>query len=159
MAVSDFNLITDRTQADVDRYLELKAKGLHGMTVAERAEWETFLKGAYNYSDMNRVESAVEYVANRLTEAGYVVYPVVKKNWNKNDKPTLNDLNRYIKNVSDIRKALTTYETTPEAPSTERKLSFQAANAIEQIIIDVDDLISKMVSAYFYANDLYCGEV
>ena len=159
MALSDFNLITDRTQADVTRYAELKSKYLHGMTEAEKAEWETSLKGAYNYTDMNRVESAVEYVADRLTEAGYVVFPVIKKNWTVTDKPTLDDLKRYMKNVSDIRAALTTFETTPEAPSTERKLSFQVANDIEQILIDIDDLISRMISAYFYLNDLYCGEV
>ena len=159
MALNDFNLITDRTQSDVDRYTELKAKFLHGMTEAEKTEWQTFLKGAYNYTDMNRVESAVEYVASRLSEAGYVVIPVVKKNWAVTDKPTLDDLKRYMKNVSDIRAALTTFETTPEAPTTEKKLSFQAANALEQILIDVDDLISRMTDAYFYSGDLYCGEI
>lgn len=159
MALSDFNLITDRTQADVDRYAELKAKGLHGMTEAEKAEWETDLKGAYNHTDMNRVESAVEYVANRLTEAGYSVIPVVKKTWSATDKPTLEDLKRYMKNVSDIRAALTTFETTPDAPTTEKRLSFQAVNALEQILTDVDDLISRMIDAYFYSGDLYSGEV
>ena len=159
MSLSDFNLITDRTQADVDRYTELKMKRLSGMTADEKAEWETHLKGAYNYTDMNRVESAVEYVANRLTEAGYIIIPVVKKNWAKTDKPTLADFNRYMKNISDIRSALATYETTPDAPTTERKLSFQTANDIEKILMDVDDLISKMMSAYFYSGDLYSGEV
>ena len=159
MALSDFNLITDRTQADVDRYAELRMKYLSGMTAEEKTEWETFLKGAYNYSDMNRVESAVEYVANRLNEAGYIVAPVIKKNWTKTDKPTLTDLKRYMKNISDIRSALATYETTPEAPTTEKRLSFQVANAIEQIITDADEIVSKMVSAYFYSGDLYSGEV
>ena len=159
MSVSDFNLITDRTQADVDRYTELRLKYLSGMTAEEKAEWETFLKGAYNYADMNRVESAVEYVANRLTEAGYVVIPVIKKNWSKTDKPTLTDLKRYMKNISDIRSALATYETTPEAPTAEKRLSYQVATAMEQIITDVEDLVSKMVSAYFYSGDLYSGEV
>lgn len=159
MSLSDFNLITDRTQADVDRYTELKMKRLSGMTADEKAEWETHLKGAYNYTDMNRVESAVEYVANRLTEAGYIIIPVIKKNWAKTDKPTLADFNRYMKNISDIRSALATYETTPDAPTTERKLSFQAANDIEKILTDVDELISKMMSAYFYSGDLYSGEV
>ena len=159
MSLSDFNLITDRTQADVDRFTELKMKYLSGMTADEKTEWETHLKGAYNYTDMNRVESAVEYVANRLTEAGYVVVPVIKKNWSSADKPTLVDFNRYMKNISEIRSALTTYETTPDAPTTEKKLSFQAANDIEQILTDVDDLITKMISAYFYSGDLYSGEV
>lgn len=159
MALSDFNLITDRTQADVNRYAELKSKYLHGMTAAEMAEWETHLKGAYNFSDFNRVESAVEYVANRLTEAGYVVVPIVKKNWAATDIPTLEDLKRYMKNVADIRFALATFQTTPEAPSTERKLDIHAANAMEQILIDVDDLITRMQSAYYYSGDLYSGEI
>lgn len=159
MPLGEFTLITDRTQADVDRYAELRAKGWHGMTDEEKTEWETSLKGAYNHTDMNRVESAVEYVANRLTEAGYVVLPVVKKNWTGSDKPTLDDIKRYMKNIADIRAALTIFATTPEAPTTGKRLTYQMANDMEQILIDIDDLISRMASAYFYSNDLYSGEV
>lgn len=157
--LDEFNLITDRTQADVDRYAELQAKGWRGMTDEEKAEWETSLKGAYNHTDMNRVESAVEYVANRLNEAGYVVSPVVRKNWTGSDKPTLADIKRYMKNISDIRAALTIFATTPEAPTTEKRLTYQMANDMEQILKDVDDLITKMANAYFYSGDLYSGEV
>lgn len=159
MPLDEFNLITDRTQADVDRFAELQAKGWRGMTEDEKTEWETALKGAYNHTDMNRVESAVEYVANRLTEAGYVVLPVVRKNWTVSDKPTLGDIKRYMKNIADIRATLATFSTTPEAPTTEKRLTYQMANDMEQILVDVDDLISRMVSAYFYSNDLYSGEV
>ena len=159
MPLDEFNLITDRTRADVDRYAELQAKGWRGMTDEEKSEWGTSLKGAYNLSDMNRVESAVEYVSNRLTEAGYVVLPIVKKDWNVNDKPTLNDIKRYMKNIADIRAALTIFSTTPEAPTTEKRLTYQMANDMEQILIDIDDLVSRMASAYFYSNDLYSGEV
>ena len=159
MPLDEFNLITDRTRADVDRYAELQAKGWRGMTDEEKSEWGTSLKGAYNLSDMNRVESAVEYVSNRLTEAGYVVLPIVKKDWNANDKPTLNDIKRYMKNIADIRAALTIFSTTPEAPTTEKRLTYQMANDMEQILIDIDDLVSRMASAYFYSNDLYSGEV
>ena len=159
MDITDFNLITDRTQADVDRRAELKAKGWQGMTGEEKTEWQTSLKGGYNYSDMNRVESAVEYVANKLTEAGYTLIPVVKKTWSKESKPTIDDIKRYMKNVADVRAALATFSTTPEAPTTERKLTYQMANNIEQILLDVDDLIGRMASAYFYSADLYSGEV
>ncbi len=159
MPLDEFNLITDRTQADVDRYAELQSKGFRGMTDEEKSEWKTTLKGAYNFNDMNRVESAVEYVSNRLTEAGYVVLPIVKKDWTGNDKPTLDDIKRHMKNIADIRAALTIFSTTPESPTTEKRLTYQMANDMEQILIDVDDLISRMVSAYFYSNDLYSGEV
>lgn len=159
MSLSDFNLITDRTQADVDRRAELKEKGWAAMTAAERAEWETPLKGGYSYVDMNRVESAVEYVANKLTEAGYIVLPVVKKNWTVTDKPTINDLNRYMKNVEDIRSALATFLSTPDAPTIKKKLTYQMANDLEQILIDVDTLINNMISTRRWCGELVCGEV
>lgn len=159
MPLSDFNLITDRTQADVERYAELQAKGWQGMSDDEKAEWKTFLKGAYNYTDLNRVESAVEYVANRLTQAGYVTSLVVKKDWAKDDKPTLADMKRYMQNISDIREALTTLVDTPEAPTADKKLTYEMANAMEQILIDINSLVTLMLCAYFYSNDIYCGEV
>lgn len=159
MSLSNFNLITDRTQADVDRYVELQSKGWRSMTDEEKAEWETSLKGAYNPTDMNRVESAVEYVANRLTEAGYVVLPVIKKDWSGTDNPTLDDMKRYMKNIADIRAALAVFSNTPEAPTTEKRLTYQMANDIERILLDVDGLITRMAKTYFYSGDLYSGEV
>lgn len=66
-------LITDRTAADAARVKALTANGWAGMTEAERAEWLTDLKGAYNASDMNRVSAAVDYLAERLHELGYSV--------------------------------------------------------------------------------------
>lgn len=60
------NLITDRTQADVERVKALAAKGFAAMTAAERAEWLTGMKGAYNASDLNRVGTALNYLAGRL---------------------------------------------------------------------------------------------
>lgn len=159
MAITDFNLITDRTQLDVDRRAELKAKGWQAMTDEERKEWGTSLKGGYNYTDMNRVESAVEYVANKLTLAGYIVTPVVKKNWTGTDKPTVSDIERYMKNVADIREALEAYGNMPDAPTIEQKLTYQEANNIEQILLNVDALITRMVNAYFFSGDLFSGEV
>lgn len=57
------NLITDRTQADIDYAVRLSQKGWSGMTAEEKADWESGLKGAYNASDLNRVGNAVVYVA------------------------------------------------------------------------------------------------
>ena len=64
-------LITDRTQADVDRWAELKAKGWLGMSTAEQSEWSAGMKGAYNASDFNRVIEAMDYIDAELTSYGY----------------------------------------------------------------------------------------
>ena len=41
-------LVTDRTQADVERVRELAAKGFAAMTADEQAEWLAGMKGTYN---------------------------------------------------------------------------------------------------------------
>ena len=66
-------LITDRTQADVDRWKALRDKGLQGMSATELNEWLGEMKGRYAHTDMNRVENAVAAVAKQLRSLGYDV--------------------------------------------------------------------------------------
>ena len=78
------NLIYDRTPEDVAEVRRLLAKldpeTGDGLTTAEQAKWDAGLKGAYNFTDLNRVESAVKLLAAALTSAGYPVEvtPVLK---------------------------------------------------------------------------------
>ena len=83
------NLIYDRTLEDVAEVRRLLAKldpeTGDGLTAAEQAKWDAGLKGAYNFTDLNRVESAVKLLAAALTSAGYLVKvtPVLKGNAEK----------------------------------------------------------------------------
>lgn len=70
MSIID-TLITDRTQADVNRALTLSAKGWAAMTAAEKEEFEAGMKGAYNATDLNRVNAAMEYLEARFKAMGY----------------------------------------------------------------------------------------
>ena len=78
------NLIYDRTLEDVAEVRRLLAKldpeTGDGLTAAEQAKWDAGLKGAYNFTDLNRVEAAVKTLAAALTSAGYPVEvtPVLK---------------------------------------------------------------------------------
>lgn len=152
-------LITDRTAHDVYRWKELRDKGWQAMTDEEKTEWLSALRGAYNYTDFNRVEGAVEYVANRLTEAGYVFRPVTKLDWKMTDLPTNEDMQRYFGNVAQLRNILQVPPSTPRAPTTKAKFTHEGANNLEQIISDVGNLTGKMYEAWYYAGDLICGEV
>jgi hypothetical protein len=153
------SLITDRTARDVERWRLLHSKGWAAMTAAEKAEWQTSLKGAYNYVDMNRVESAVEFIANELTEAGYYVAPEVKKNWTVKDHPTKDDMVRYYDNVELLRSILPVYSTTPKTPTLSKKMDYQVANNIEQILSDVDRRINGIKQSWYYAGDVFAGEI
>lgn len=153
------NLITDRTQADVSRAKTLAAKGWAGLTAEEQALWTASLKGSYNATDLNRVGGAVQYVATRLKGVGYPVVVHPKQDWQTTDIPTSAQLYTYLQNVATIRAALAVLPSTPPVPDDMQQLTWQEANNIEQILLDVDMLVSNMIQAWFYAGDLYSGEV
>ena len=75
MAFDFSTLVTDRTQQDVAYVKQLAEKLVTGIaTEAEKAEWKSFaLKGAYNYTDLNRVTAAMEDLKLRLEGYGYAV--------------------------------------------------------------------------------------
>lgn len=91
--------VTDRTQADVDLVNRLRAKGWNNMTASEQRLWDQGLKGAYNYTDLNRVESNVAHLSVML---GLTL--ITKTNWTEWDRPTATEMNRYIGNVWAIRE-------------------------------------------------------
>ena len=153
------NLITDRTQADVDYAARLNAAGWDGMTADERTQWNLGLKGTYNAADLNRVGNAVNYVAGRLEGAGYSVPVNPKIDWLESDIPTYSDMEIYLNNVEIIRGTLTVPPATPEVPEDMETLTYEEANDIERILLAVDALITNMINAYFYSNEIVCGEV
>lgn len=155
------NMITDRTPSDVLRWRELRDKGLDKMTPEELAEWEAGMKGSYNVSDLNRVGSALAYLRSELIKAGYItgIEFEPKTNWTEKDVPTLQEYAQYVYAVDFVRYALAWYKTTPEAPNILGKLDFQGANDIEQILLDVDELLTKTNARPHYCGELYCGEI
>ncbi len=153
------NLITDRTEEDFVRWKQLRDKGWAAMTESEREEWRSPMKGSYNHVDMNRVESAVQHIAHRMSELGYLVNPDVKTTWSLSDNPTRADMDRYFGNVAKLRSMITVYATTPAPITTNVKFDYRAANDLEKTLIDVDDLITKISRSWFYSGEIFAGEV
>lgn len=153
-------LITDRVQADVDRVTALAGRVSAGTaTAAEQTEWASDLKGAYNASDLNRVGAAVAYVAGRLKGYGYVVSVSPRQDWQAADIPTPESMTAYLADVAALRAALTVAAGTPEVPEDMERLTWKEANDIEQILVDVDELLTRMAAAWFYSGEIYAGEV
>ncbi len=69
----DFStLVTDRNQADLDTLRALLAVPLADWTAEQLAEFNQALsKGAYNYTDLNRVTACMDYLNEVLTGLGY----------------------------------------------------------------------------------------
>lgn len=151
-------LVTDRTQADVERVKALAAKGFAAMTAAERAEWLAGMKGAYNASDMNRVGTALNYLAGRLGAIcgkSIVAWPA-KTDWAVTDIITASQAEAYRKQVQSIRDALAYPEGTPDAPGLDR-LTYTGANDIERILALCEELIDNITKAFRYTGAAECA--
>lgn len=136
------SLITDRTRADVVNQTD---------------------KGFYNASDLNRVGAAVEYIAGRFTALGYACPVTVKKDWltldAQTDAPTASQMETYRQNIVTLRGQIAVMQSTPNAPASMAGLDYVKANNIEQILLDLDALIDKLIKSWYFSGELYAGEV
>ena len=138
------DLIFDRTQSDVNRVQSLTQKMIAGTaTEAEKAEWlGGKMKGAYNASDLNRVGSAVEYLTDTLYSMGYNVPTVHKTDWIEAGFPMQAQMETYLENIQILRDRLP--YVAPDAPDTMQNLTFQSANAIEEILYTLENVLLAM---------------
>lgn len=131
-------LITDRTAEDV----------------AQKTA-----KGFYNATDLNRVGAAVEYVADWFQARGYDCPVRVKKDWSESDTPTAGQMETYRQNIATLRRQIAVMRSTPETPDTIRQLNYIRANNIEQILVDLDRLLTNIEKSWYFSGELYAGEV
>lgn len=139
-------MITDRTIEDVE-YAKANPDSTED------------LKGAYNNSDLNRVEKKVEELYNILKGYSYDDrIEVIKTDWERTDFFKAEDGKRYL---SNIRKLISSYfvkNDTPRLPSTMDKLSYEDANAIEQILEDIEEIITNMEQVFIYSGVACSGQ-
>lgn len=155
------NLITDRVLSDVE-VVKALADAIKAGTATEeqvRQYLNVRQKGAYTHEDLNRVERAVAYVADRLREFGYPQTLLTISDWTVTDKPNEGDFSRYFNNVAQIRAAIRVLDTTPETPNSVIGFDVSKANALEQILVDVERLLNHIQASWLYVNDIYTGEV
>lgn len=153
------NLITNRTARDVARWKELHDKGWDAMTEDEQSEWMAGMRGAYKHTDMNRVESAVQTLANRFAARGVVLPITTKTDWTRTGWPTVADMNRYFSNVESLRVATGVNLPVPATPTTATRLNYERANEIEMILLAVERWLDSSEESHYYSGEIYAGEV
>lgn len=169
-------LITDRSQSHVTLLKRLRKKPWNSMTASEQTAWNgEAAKGAYNYTDLNRVESAVAELAEQL---GLTL--TTKTNWTLWDIPLKADMERYLGNVEAIRDACPGDVEFPTLPSSMSKLTYEGANSIEKVLLlvyeelhggsvnpdpdvpdipDVPDVPGSDDADFIRSGEIYSGEV
>lgn len=150
-------LITDRTQADVDRVKYLKRKYMSGesWTDSERNEYFYNVKGAYNFSDMNRVGEATQYIKSLYDSIGEPIDVSPKTDWKVEDIPTQEQMETYLGNIQTIKKAS---GSKLELPLTMTKLNYEGANQIERVLIEANDIAIDKTRDFIYSGEFSANE-
>ena len=152
MSVID-NLIFDRTQADVDRVFELKNKiltggGLSALTSEEQTEYMAGMKGAYNYTDFNRIGEAISYLVERMKALAIYDDSIIPKvDWAVGDWPTQSQISN-----------LNLPANAPSVPGSMDYMTYQLANDIEQLLFMIDSRVTQTTAPFPYTGVRYCGQ-
>lgn len=94
-------------------------------------------KGVYNYTDLNRVESAVAAIRDALLAQGTDLQLTTKTDWavpftySDDNWPTQEQMDRFFSNLKSIREH---FAIETELPLSMDYLSHTGANAIEQVL-------------------------
>lgn len=127
--------IFDRNILDVARAKELRKKavetGYQSFTEEEKAEWDNGLKGALNYTDLNRIEGNCKELSELL---GITI--TAKTDWILQDVPTVQEFERVRNNINTLKTSKYTPYSVPDTPEPPMN-TYQKINDIEKILYDI----------------------
>lgn len=164
------SLITDRVPADVDIISSAIQRILNGTGADSDVALvrQATNKGAYNYTDLNRVSACMEDLVSRLDVMGYAVPGYERASiprtdsldpytWYMTDMPTAAQMEQYRQNVAAVRAVLVLPSGTESPPDSMLTLDTAGANAIEQILAAIDIILDHIPAAYRHSGVSVCG--
>lgn len=155
-------LITDRVPADAEQvrtfYLRTIAKKSMNQWTAAEKEWffHSLIKGAYNYSDFNRVGIALHYLKKELAKHGFAPYVNARTDWTIGPIQPDSTVEAYRKSVESVG---TCQKWIPvlEIPSTMDNLTTDGANQLEKILVHADSYLPRYKTMWT-SGEITCGE-
>lgn len=138
-------LIFDRTQEDVDYALQ-------------NPHSTKYLKGSYNYTDLNRIDNYCYDIKNKVADLGYTLIL---------DIPRINayymEKNIFLDDIDRIRKNVQTIQNLPFCTVTDRieftdSINFKQANLLEKILYNVESAIKTLTEGFSFCGTFYCGD-
>ena len=112
------------------------------------------LKGCLNLLDLNRIESNIDYLAERMESYSYAPN-IHGKRWERGDLPNQNDMSRIIENIRALISAFYSPADPPQLPTT--MLSYSDINAIEQNLFLIKQLLDCMESSFKIVGTIKSG--
>ena len=147
--------VVDRTLLDVQDALAQiemwRAQVANGQTPTV-----TELKGCLNATDLNRIESNTRYILQLLQESGFQPNLTTKVNWTDECLPNVDDVNRIIDNIKEIRDKYYEPPGIPSLPQT--MVSFSDINAIERSLMLFREMLFRAMRAFRRSGTFRCGQ-
>ncbi len=149
-------LVTDRTVSDLDTLREMYRRGADSWTEEERTWFLTApcLRGSYDAQDLNRVGTALRYLAGELERRGYIAQVSPQTGWKGEDAPNRTQMERYLRDVMTVRDAQNLY-VEAQPPATMRFSGVNEWNAIEKALVEADSYFPRYFS--WQSGNLQCG--
>ena len=143
--------VFDRTEEDI-RLARAYNRGTSGPELSE-------YKGTLNASDLNRIESNCEYLAELLHDCGYTAHiSSIKTDWTMSDFPTFSQFTRIRDNITELMRAYAQAEGMPYMRSDDIT-DYIDVNNMEFDLYRIDCMIADMQAIYVYSGELYGGEL
>lgn len=132
--------------------------------ITDRTEADVLLgtpKGYYSYEDLNRVEQAVEQLAELAKRLDKQLNLSCKTDWglpgqfSADTWPTASQMQRYISNIHTLCDCF-----APEAalPATMEHLNWQGANDIEKGLHFVYCRVIAILNTFNFSGEMFAGE-
>ena len=112
------------------------------------------LKGCFNLLDLNRIESNIAFLAEKMESFSYAPN-IHGKQWSREDMPNQNDMSRIVDNIRSLIDAFYPPNNPPSLPST--MLSYEDINAIEENLYLIKQLLDVMQTSFKKVGTIKSG--
>lgn len=149
-------MIIDRTQADVDMALKIRAEKIQKFLELGESDITQLERGFLTINTLNRIEEKQQELKNLFNSDAYFVENFNSQFWTYTDYFKQADFDRILDNLSKLKQAYFVYSTTPQVTDDNYR-KYQTINAVEHILNDLDLMISDVKSHYRQCGDTECG--
>lgn len=112
------------------------------------------LKGCLNLLDLNRIESNIAFLAEKMESFSYAPN-IHGKQWSRVDMPNQNDMSRIVDNIRALVSAFYSPHNPPSLPTT--MLSYSDINDIEENLYLIKQLLDVMQTSFKKVGTIKSG--
>ena len=147
-------MIFDRTQEDVDTAVRLRNEKVKEFKNLTSEEINTLERGTITINTLNRIENKQSEIAELFSNLSINV-DIENKNWEETQIFNRAEFQRILDNLNVLVKNFSVYSNTPNVPQI--SYHFEAINAIEKILFDLEELYNKALKSFIYCGTTHCG--